>query len=122
MFRAIYTYAIRADNANISPSRCRKHLFLESAPLLCIHLAESSGEEVDSFDILSATIIEELQRRLSRNGYDNVIYISRDQPEAGENIEVTDVTAAGTDRINWSGKAGSTQVIHPNGARFYCGS
>ena len=90
MFWAIHTYAVRADNTNVSPSRFLKHLFLQPAPLLCVHLAESGSEEMDSFDVFGSAVIEELQRGLPRNGHDNVIYISWDHPEAGEDLEVTD--------------------------------
>jgi hypothetical protein len=81
--------------------------------MLYIHLAESSSEEMDSFDILGCTIIEEFQRRLSRNGYDNVVHISRHQSEAGKDLEITDPTAAGANRIDGTRKAGGTQVMHP---------
>ncbi len=80
---------------------------------MCIRLAESSSEEMDSFDTLGCTIIEELQRRLSRNRYNNVIHFPGDQPEVRENLVVGDATAAGTNGVNDSRETSRTQVYHP---------
>jgi hypothetical protein len=55
---------------------------------------------MDSFDIFGCTIIEELQHRLSRNGYNNVVYCSGDQPEVGDDLEVTNAATAGTNGMN----------------------
>jgi hypothetical protein len=56
---------------------------------------------------------------LSRNGYNNVIYITWDLPEAGDNLDVTNVTTAGANGIDGTRKPGRTQVIHPYGAGLY---
>jgi hypothetical protein len=118
MWRVIPIVAIRADNAEVPLSCLLKHLFFQLAPLLYVHLAESGGEEMDSFDVLGCTIIEELQRGLPRNGYDNVIHISWDHPETGKNLKVADAAAAGANWIYGTRKPGRTQVIHPHGAGF----
>jgi hypothetical protein len=68
---------------------------------------------MDRFDIFGCAIIEELQRRLSRDRYNNVIYLSRNQPEIGENLEIAKVTAARPNWINGSRETGRTQVLHP---------
>jgi hypothetical protein len=55
---------------------------------------------MDSLDVLDRAIVEELQHGLSRNGYNNVVYFSGDQPEVGDDLEVTNAATAGTDGMN----------------------
>jgi hypothetical protein len=76
---------------------------------------------MDSFDIFGRAIVEELQHRLSRNGYNNVVYCSGDQPEVGDDLEVTNAATAGTDGMNQSREASGLQGPDPQRASFYRG-
>ena len=118
-FRAIDTYAIRTDDANASLACFIEHLLLQIVSLLHIHLAESSSEELDSFDAFDCAIIEELQHGLSGNGYDSIVYVSRDQANVREDLEFENSAAPGANRVNRSRETGGDQCMDPQRAGFY---